>query len=254
MASRLIHSAQRKAAKGSIDAPLAILAALSVGFVAFAMPVDILSRLVELSRLPDFVSAAQPPLGTKARAAFALAATIGTFAAVFLLLRMLGRPSAPRKAREQAEEPKLRRSDLHPDAPPRPPILAGRDLGEPEAALRPAPAPFWHPEDFPEEPDHHEEELELDGPGIEVVAEPEPEPEPEPTSQPLPEPQPVARDVADETIAEMIARLERGLARRIEQKQALARIEPAPRAPVRDEGEDRLRSAIENLQHMASRA
>ncbi len=42
----------------AFDAGLAALAAVSAGFVAFAMPDPVFTGLVETSRLPDFVAAA----------------------------------------------------------------------------------------------------------------------------------------------------------------------------------------------------
>ncbi|HEX9932702.1 MAG TPA: hypothetical protein VGB08_07650 [Allosphingosinicella sp.] len=289
MATKFLNEAQRGASRGSIDFPLALLAGLSVGFVAFVMPADLLSRAVELSQLPSILSAAEPPLGNKARAALAAIAAGGTILAVFLLLRMLGRKAeAPRRREREAAEPerefeapRLRRSDVHPDAPARRPILAARELGEPTPsrapfpAPAPAPAPFWRPEDFPAEPqaeqadDGPADELELDGPGIEMLA---PAPPPvDPTAAPtLPEPvlvpaaaleaaaaPPTAETAGDDSIAELMARLERGLARRRQERHETAFVPPTAEPAVfvePERGDDRLRSAIENLQKMAARA
>ena len=250
MATKFLHEAQRGASKGSIDLPLALLAGLSVGFVAFVMPADLLSRAVELSQLPSVLSAAEPPLGTKARAAFAVAASVATVVAVFLLLRVLGRKEVQPAVRDYAEPerdfdaPRLRRSDVHPDAPSRRPILAARELGEPAPARLPSPAP-----------------LELGGPGIEIMppAPPEPvsvAPEPEPVIVATVAPEPPAGDAS---IAELMARLERGLVRRQQQVGAASAPATAAEATPRvaahnDGGDDRLRSAIENLQKMAARA
>jgi hypothetical protein len=276
MASRFLHEAQRDAGRGSIDLPLALLAGLSVGFVAFVMPADLFARAVELSRLPSVLPAAQPPLGGKAHAAFALAAAGGTILAVFLLLRMLGGEKArPRQRHEpeperEAEAPRLRRSDVHPDAPARRPILAAREFGEPVAAPSPPPAPFWRPDDFSAEPEEGprepEAELELDGPGIEILDEPAPEPEIDTpvAAEPAPalaadavEPAPVE----GASLPDLIERLERGLARRLQDKGILSATapQPAPAEPVgalrtAEGGDERLRSAIENLQKMAARA
>jgi hypothetical protein len=273
MATKFLHEAQRGASKGSIDLPLALLAGLSVGFVAFVMPADLLSRAVELSQLPSVLSAAEPPLGTKARAAFAVAASVATVVAVFLLLRVLGRKKVQPAVRDYAEPerdfdaPRLRRSDVHPDAPSRRPILAARELGEPAPARLPSPAPFPEPEDLAEEPkeqpaaQHEEAELELGGPGIEIMppAPPEPvsvAPEPEPVIVATVAPEPPAGDAS---IAELMARLERGLVRRQQQVGAASAPATAAEATPRvaahnDGGDDRLRSAIENLQKMAARA
>jgi hypothetical protein len=197
------------------DAGLAALAAASAGFVAFAMPGSLFASLVETSRLPRFLPAAQPPLGDTARLAAAGAASLLTFAAVWALMALLGRAPAKRRPRAEAEveaeAPKLRRADAHPDAPARRPLLA-RDLGEPlelddfheapagdepataEPEHRPLPAflvaqatepeaaaePGLEPEPEPG-PRPDETETRLD--------EPEPEPEAEPQPQPQPQPQ-----------------------------------------------------------------
>lgn len=118
----------------AFDAGLAALAAVSAGFVAFAMPESLFSGLVETSRLPDFVPAAEPPLGGTARLAAAGAAALLVFGALWALLTALGHRPASRKPEAglepESEAPRLRRADSHPDAPARRPLLA-RDLGEP---------------------------------------------------------------------------------------------------------------------------
>ncbi|MEA3016564.1 MAG: hypothetical protein QOI38_1286 [Sphingomonadales bacterium] len=278
MASTFLHEAQRSATRGSMDLPLAVLAGLSVGFVAFAMPADLLARAVEASQLPSLLSAAAPPLGAKARIAFTVAAAGGTVLAVYLLLRMLGRQAKPRVRAEQPlelepqrepETPRLRRADVHPDAPARRPILATRELGEPVPAPHPVPVPA-EPEPAPEaELDEPEAELELIDRVEPADAEPVwPEPTvsvPEPESQPpAAEDEPIvpaaAEPAEDASIADLMARLERGLARRLQQNGAPA-ADPVEKALAQsaaftapDAGDDRLRSAIENLQRMAARA
>ena len=290
MASKFLHEAQRGASRGSIDLPLALLAGIAVGFVAFVMPADLLERAVQASGLPGLFPPAQPPLGTKAHGAFAVAAAAGVAALVYILLRMLGRTPAeaqPRRAERALEPetdpdaepatPRLRRADFHPDAPARRPILATRDLGDPSPAAAPAPAPSWEPGESAPEP---EEALDLDGPGIEIIEADEPEAseaaaveppeEAEPAAGPAVAAHPAARAerLEDASIAELMARLENGLARRLRQRAvAAAQAEPivavAPPAPPfagngndsgDDSGDDRLRSAIENLQRMAARA
>jgi hypothetical protein len=281
MASTFLHEAQRGASRGSIDLPLALLAGLSVGFVAFVVPTDLLSRAVEASQLPSLLSAAAPPLGAKARIAFAIAASGGTVLAVFLLLRLLGRQSAKPRVRaagqpldfepeREPETPRLRRADVHPDAPARRPILATRELGEPAPAVpvalpeQPAPVPEAELREL-------EEELELVDRAEPISSEPVwpepallPEPEPEPLP-PVADQGPVAASAAvepaeDASIADLMARLERGLARRLQGEAPAAQaVEEVPSAGGRgfapeDECDDRLRSAIENLQRMAARA
>jgi hypothetical protein len=119
-----------------VELGTAALAAGSAGFLAFAMPESIFSRLVVTSRLPQLLAAAQPPLGNTARIAAVAAVALVTFAFVWSLLRALDRRptdavAAPTSDETEEEAPRLRKADAHPDAPARRPILAGRELGEP---------------------------------------------------------------------------------------------------------------------------
>ena len=96
-------------------------------------PIRSFPGLVEASRLPDFVAAAQPPLGDTARFAAVGAAALFTFAAVWALMAALGRRAGAPRGRGRAGSrgargcaaptpiPTLRRAA---------PLLA-RDLGEP---------------------------------------------------------------------------------------------------------------------------
>ena len=199
----------------AFDSGLAALAAVSAGFLAFAMPESLFSSLVETSRLPEFVPAAQPPLGDTARLAAAGAALLVTFAATWAILSLLGRRPQRRKpeAEAESEAPRLRRADAHPDAPARRPLMA-RDLGEPldlddfpqavpesepavEAGHRPLPS-FLVPQDPQAEPvDEAEPEAgqaewsepeALWTPPEPELARPEPKPEPKPEPEPEPEP------------------------------------------------------------------
>jgi hypothetical protein len=177
----------------AFDAGLAALAAVSAGFVVLAMPDSVFSGLVETSRLPAFVPAAQPPLGETARLAALGAAALLTFAAVWALMTALGRaparrkPETPAEADAEAKAPRLRRADAHPDAPARRPLLA-RDLGEPldledhaqvpaekasfgQAALEEAPI-----EEAPFEEAPFEEAGDRPLPGFLIPQAPEPEP------------------------------------------------------------------------------
>lgn len=142
------------AGKTPLDLGMAALAAASVGFVIFAMPDATFSGLVATSGLPALIPAAEPPLGQTARFAVMVAAAIGTFFLVSLVLRALGQqaprpkaaapepevepeteapPAGRRRSFIAAEQPapKIRRADAHPDAPARRPLFAGSDLGEP---------------------------------------------------------------------------------------------------------------------------
>jgi hypothetical protein len=121
-----------------IDNGVAALSAFSAGFLAFAMPEDMFSRLIVASRIPQFLVSAQPPLGLKSRLVVVALVAIVAYAFVWVLLRALDKIAAPAEAEaEQDDEPdydapRLRRADAHPDAPSRRPLLAGSELGEPE--------------------------------------------------------------------------------------------------------------------------
>ena len=125
--------------RNSLDLPVAALAGLAVAFVAFAAPADLLAGLVGASGLPALIPAAEPPLGLKARVGLGAGGGLIVFAVAFVVLRWLDRFGARRA--EQAEEaaelemPRLRRRDIHPDAPARMPLLAVHELGEPELEL-----------------------------------------------------------------------------------------------------------------------
>jgi hypothetical protein len=160
-----------------MNLPIApVIAGLLGGVVALgalAVPMPMLEALVMDSGLPAVLAAAEPPLGFTARAAVALVAGggVGLFSwfALFVLLgsRAVTIGDAEAIDLDAVPTPVLRRADAHPDAPPRPPLLATRDLGRPFLDIRGTP--------------------EIDTPEVEV-AEAEPalsEPEP-PVEQPLP--------------------------------------------------------------------
>lgn len=132
-----------------MNLPIAPLAAILLGAVAAfgvaAMPVNGLESLVMDSGLPSVLPAAEPPLGLTARAVAALAtggfAALFTWLAAFILVGTrgvtLGRASeVSGPFDEDLPMPVLRRADAHPDAPPRPPLLATRDLGKPFLDVR----------------------------------------------------------------------------------------------------------------------
>ena len=260
----------------AFDAGLAAFAAVSAGFVAFAMPEPLFSALVETSGLPRFVAAAQPPLGETARLAVVAAAALLTFAAVWALMAALDRVAAgaPAAAEPEPEAPRLRRADAHPDAPARRPLLA-RDLGEPleleelaepavaeppfgEAELRPLPG-FLVPQDPEPEPEAEAEER--------AGGEAEPEaftpsgaaPEAESEDEPLPiaalaAQLPEAEPEGEASLAQLINRIESGLTRK---RQALPASEPrSPEGPSPDSDKvgHRLRSAIADLQRIGGGA
>ncbi len=123
-----------------IAAVLGGLAALGVAVV----PAPALESLVMDSGLPSVIAAAEPPLGLTARIALALGA--GGVVAAFMWLSAfvllgtrgltIGNAAAPLADPEDLPTPVIRRADAHPDAPPRPPLLATRDLGTPFLEVR----------------------------------------------------------------------------------------------------------------------
>ena len=120
----------------ALDLPMAALAAGSLGFFAYAMPSALFERLIGATGLPGFVPAAQPPLGDTARLGFVTIAALAAFALVWLLLRKLNRaptaaPAWQKTAEVPVDPPRLRRADMHPDAPSRRPVRAGSDFGIP---------------------------------------------------------------------------------------------------------------------------
>lgn len=139
-----------------MNLPLApLIAAVAGGLAALGVamiPVPALEALVMDSGLPSILAAAEPPLGLTARLAVALGA--GAFVGAFMWLSAfillgsrgltIGGDAEPVDSEEVAL-PVLRRADAHPDAPPRPPLLATRDLGRPFLEVRAA-APV-EPED-----------------------------------------------------------------------------------------------------------
>lgn len=254
----------------AFDAGVAAFAALSAGFVAFAMPQALFTSLVEATRLPEFVAAAQPPLGDTARLAAVSAAALFAFAAVWALMAALDRVparSSAATAEPEPEAPRLRRADAHPDAPARRPLLA-RDLGEPlelsevaddpaetpafaDADLRPLPG-FLIPQQLDSDPEPiPETEAETVEPEPEPAAEVSPEPEAEPIAA-LAAKLPEAEPETDQSLSQLVNRIEFGLSRK---RQALPAVEPpSAEEPPADQERvgHRLRGAISDLQKLAS--
>ena len=119
----------------------ATLAALLVGVVAAVLlalaPHDMLESLAVDSGVAAVLPAAEPPLGVTARAVLVLGGAGGLAAiAWFGLFLLFGdRPvSFGRDAAQTDAVPTIRRADAHPDANPRRPLSAARDLPPPSAA------------------------------------------------------------------------------------------------------------------------
>jgi hypothetical protein len=275
-------STPARAFGGPLDLGVAALAAVSTGFVAFAMPEDLFSAMVSASHLPDLVAAAAPPLGNTARYAVMGAGAALAFLVSWSLLRALDGSSAPRSARPTAKQaepdaPRVRRADFHPDAPARRPLFAGADLGEPDvyeldtletnAAMPAEPAPS----EFDLEPFAAAEPAPPAGrlPRFMAAEDEEPVPHRNPVVPPaqkmsdaplalrLPE-QPTE---SSDSIGSLMSRLERGLGEREEPVPVVEPDLPAPlaaasanpEASLSQEGvRHRLRSAISELNQRAS--
>jgi hypothetical protein len=112
---------------------IAIMLAALGGLMFLLMPTAVLEDLVVDSGIASLVTAAQPPLGMTAHfaIAFLVALAVGGVS-WFGLFLLIGRRIVVigRNAREDGV-PILRRADAHPDAPPRRPVFANRDLGTP---------------------------------------------------------------------------------------------------------------------------
>lgn len=127
-----------------MNLPLAPLSAAILGIAAAfgvaVMPVATLEALVMDSGIAAIIHAAEPPLGLTARAMLAggaglIAAMLGWFIA-FILVGTRGlivgdEAEIEDEGEYEARTPIIRRADAHPDAPPRPPLRATRDLGTP---------------------------------------------------------------------------------------------------------------------------
>lgn len=166
-----------------MNLPFAPLAAAALGVVVAAgvalMPAPMLEGLVSDSGIASVVSAAEPPLGMTARAAIALGTggVVAVFAwlALFILFGTRGLTiGSVKAAAPEAAKPVIRRADAHPDANPRAPLLATRDLGEP-----------FHRDPVPEPAQ----------PAVEPLFAPPPQPEPVAVRHAVPEEQPLPEDL-----------------------------------------------------------
>lgn len=125
--------------------PATVAAAIGGGMVALAcliVPSALLEAAVLRTGLPALLAAAAPPLGITARIALALLLG-GTAAGLAWLAARRFAADRPVVALD-ALAARLRRGDVHPDGPPRPPLFAHRDLGTPFMgvhAQEPDPAP-----------------------------------------------------------------------------------------------------------------
>ncbi|WP_322963078.1 hypothetical protein [Sphingomonas fuzhouensis] len=108
-----------------------------LAFMVIIVPDWRLESLVAQLGLGDILSAARPPLGMKARGLLALVAGLGAGAIAWAVVYLLWGPGGllARRVRAEGDDsedyvPVVRRSDRHPDAPPRRPLHAA-ELGAP---------------------------------------------------------------------------------------------------------------------------
>ena len=102
-----------------LDMAMAAFASGAVAFFTFMMPAEILARIVVVG-------------SQTGRYLFSGAAAIVTFLGVSLLLRALSKAPVARDAEALAADPvRLRKADMHPDAPSCTPLHAGLELGVP---------------------------------------------------------------------------------------------------------------------------
>lgn len=115
---------------GAAGATSALIAAL-----CFALaPLSLIESLVVASGLPRILGPAEPPLGATARALLCFGGSVGIGAVVLLVAgRIFGDSTIGISETDEPIErtPVVRRADSHPDAPPRPPVIATRELGAP---------------------------------------------------------------------------------------------------------------------------
>jgi hypothetical protein len=164
---------------------VAAVAALLVAFAFIAMPANVLEGMVADSGIASLVTAAEPPLGLTARFVIAAiaAGTIGGVLWFGLLLVVGTRSIVLNRGVGAGDTPVVRRADAHPDAPPRRPVFANRDLGTPFLDIRAEPGVTGE-RPIPSD---------LDTPLAQYL-----HPLDKPLPAPAPQPQPVAPPVAAE--------------------------------------------------------
>ena len=105
-----------------------VLAALAT----LVIPYGLLEDIVVTSGIAAFIPAAEPPLGATARISVGVfAGGVAALVAWFALSALLVWRDSRRVEEAGERMPVIRRADAHPDAPPRAPLLANRDLGTP---------------------------------------------------------------------------------------------------------------------------
>lgn len=139
---------------------LALIAAGALGalvaLAALLLPGAMLEQAVLASGIAAFIPAAEPPLGVTARICVAIFTGGGAAAALWFALNVAMGLVPSRGTVTVVRRPTVRRADAHPDAPPREPLRAGRDLGfdllSPDLAKADEPAADAPDVELPPEP------------------------------------------------------------------------------------------------------
>lgn len=107
-------------------------AGVLVALATLAIPYGLLQNIVVMSGVAAFIPAAEPPLGVTARICIGVfAGGVAALIAWFVLSALLMWRESRGETEPGERPPVVRRADAHPDAPPRAPLLATRDLGMP---------------------------------------------------------------------------------------------------------------------------
>lgn len=257
----------RKIDRWRFETPLALALGASAGFFAWTAPAALFEQLPVVGAM-----------GTAGRAIAAALLALVAGGVGYVAMRRKGSPAAPMApatvvaeapAAIVEEEPasgmpaerfrRFRRADRHPDAPPREPIIASRDLGEPFMAVGGFAPPVADPS--PDEEPWWPDDSIPDGEFVEVADEPAPphpaasasaeaEAEEPPVvaaaaaaAEPVEAPFHPAPARTGTSIAAMMERLSNGLERR-------AAVTDAP--PARDM-RPALRDALDELNRLAER-
>ncbi|WP_294322105.1 hypothetical protein [uncultured Sphingomonas sp.] len=246
----------------SLPTMVAGASGLIVAIAIAVVPMWRIETVVSGTGLPALLPIAAPPLGWTARAALMLVTALAVAVPVWIALTLLAvrRPVALPAADAVVEEapPSVRRADAHPDAPPRPPVRAARDLGMPfldpvapgEAEVTlprdlDTPMAMFDPAALPMVPAAPPPTVRplfrpvTADPEAIAADEPAPEPPVEPPVEPVADPAPTAAGLSD-----LIDRLDRGLQRRRNDRPE----KPEATAEVANPG---LASALGALRRMA---
>ena len=218
--------------RDTLDLPVALLASVAAAVLAFALPEARLAELAGGFGLDRLVPASFFRIGLGA----------GGFLFVFLLVIGLLRRIDEADARAGGALA-VRRRDLHPDAPPRRPLSAALELGEPETPDVPAGGlPLWL----------CRADFRLDSGFVPAAGE----------SAPADSPPPSARDheslweerdqARRQTIFELMGKLEKGLGAQSDDGSGSKAPAEAAAAP-KHAGGDFLQGAIDSLQRLAAR-